>query len=369
MLRVYNEGDILPINILSFEGYNSIMKRIRYVWLFIFVLMALFIGDSHIGEARVNNRQEADVYGVISLVNQVRAVYGLPAYSINNALMSAAQSHSNYQASIGNVTHTGAGGSQPVDRAMAAGYGAGIKVYVSENIYGGTGATAQQVVNWWQGDSLHLNTMINSSYTDVGAGVAVGGGVNYYTLDVGYISGSPANPGVTPGSEYIPPPGSTPKATAPVFIPIQTATPGADGEIIHVVQSGQALWNIAAVYNVTLDDLLALNDLTKDSYIFVGEKILVKAGTSGSAHSLGTEETPEAVSSTSPTTPLQTTPKQTMLSLPALEQISTVTKTPAEFQNPAVTEPTSDIILNIIAALVLVGTLLIIVGSVAGRNR
>lgn len=344
------------------------MKHVRYVWLFFTLIMALFIGDSRIGEAGVYVEQKADVYSVISLVNQVRATYGLPAYSINNALMSAAQSHSNYQASIGNVTHTGAGGSRPVDRAMTAGYGGGLKVYVSENIYGGRGATAQQVVNWWQGDSIHLNTLINSSYTDVGAGVAVGGEVNYYTLDVGYVSGSPANPGLTPGSYSTLPSGSTPKATVPVFIPIQTATPGADGAIIHVVQSGQALWNIAAAYDVTLDDILALNDLTKDSYIFPGEKILVKAGTSSSTQSLETEETPELKTPTSLATPIQTTPKQPLPSMIPLEQTSSVSSTPTG-QNPADAESNSDYILIIIGVLVLVGTLLITAGSVVGKKR
>ena len=64
---------------------------------------------------------------VISLVNQLRTTNGLPPYQVNAALMASAQGHSNYQASIRTITHTGAGGSDPKGRAAAAGYGGGMR--------------------------------------------------------------------------------------------------------------------------------------------------------------------------------------------------------------------------------------------------
>ena len=51
----------------------------------------------------------ANAYELIDAVNSLRAKNGLPAYSVNSILMSVAQSHSDYQASIGSVTHYGPG--------------------------------------------------------------------------------------------------------------------------------------------------------------------------------------------------------------------------------------------------------------------
>jgi uncharacterized protein YkwD len=220
--------------------------------------------------------QRADGYQVMTLVNQVRASYGLPALQANSALMAAAQGHSEYQASIGSITHSGAGGSSPDSRAAAAGYGGGGKIYISENIYGGNNATPSQAVGWWQSDPPHLQTMINPNATDAGAGVAEGGKTVYYTLDVGYVAGAPGS-----GSLVTPVSSGTKAPTVPPVIPIQTATPAADGTVVHVVQPGQALWNIAAAYNVSIADLMALNGLTENSFIYPGDKILVRKGTAG----------------------------------------------------------------------------------------
>lgn len=214
---------------------------------------------------------KGDAYQVIALVNQVRASYGLPALQAHSALMGAAQGHSDYQASIGTATHSGKGGSSPVQRAIAAGYGGGAKVYVSENIYSGNNASPSQAVNWWTGDGIHLQTMINPNATDAGAGVAQNGDTIYYTLLVGYVAGSP-------GRGAVPPPasGGTKAPTAVPYFPIVTSTPNPDGSVVHVVQPGQALWNIAAIYNVSLADLLTLNGLNENSFIYPGDKILIR---------------------------------------------------------------------------------------------
>ena len=45
---------------------------------------------------------------------------------------------------------------------------------------------------------------------------------------------------------------------------------------MHIVRSGQALWNISAVYDVPIQDLLDLNGLKEWSPIFPGDEILVR---------------------------------------------------------------------------------------------
>ncbi|MGB9641520.1 MAG: CAP domain-containing protein [Anaerolineales bacterium] len=302
--------------------------------------------------------QRGDGYQVIALVNQVRASYGLGALQANAALMSAAQGHSNYQASVGSLTHTGEGGSSPLSRAMAAGYGGGAKVYVSENIYGGNDASPSQAVSWWQSDSLHLQTMINPNAVDAGAGVASAGSMVYYTLDVGYVAGQASD-----GGTAAPVVSGTRPPTAVPIIPIQTATPNADGSIVHVVQSGQALWNIAAAYKIPLADLLSINGLTSDSLIYPGQKILVKKGAEVTATNAVTQ-TPKTTSSPTQTQvliPLNTTVPGAYTSFTDTPQMLKTEVVSREKNGASKTDPIRWLILG----LFLVGGALILIGSLA----
>jgi LysM repeat protein len=220
--------------------------------------------------------QAGDPWALIAEVNALRASYGLAPLEVDGSLMAAAQSHSEYQASIGTWTHTGPGGTRPHDRAVAAGYGGGAQVYVSENVALGSDLSPQDTVyQMWQ-DAVHLETMISPNYRHIGAGAATAGGMVYYTIDVGYIAGEA---GKGPGQPPNPVPGGTPGATPIAMIPIQVATPEADGSIIHVVQYGQFLINIAKAYDVKLADMLAVNGISQNTVIYPGDKLLVKAAT------------------------------------------------------------------------------------------
>ncbi len=245
-------------------------------------ILALFLFVAIAAAPRIHTRgavpaaPPASASELLAQVNALRAANGLPAYRATQAVMAAAQAHSDYQASIGSVTHTGAGGSRPRDRAAAAGYGGGGTIFVSENILGGGGFTASDAVQAWQGDALHLNTMLGASYQDAGAGMAEAGGAVYYTLDVGYVAGSEAPPPPADGAT----PAATAAAANPTLAavtPVFTVTPHADGSIVHVVQPGQALWSIAIAYQVKVADLWELNGLNESSVIYPGDKILVKA--------------------------------------------------------------------------------------------
>lgn len=218
---------------------------------------------------------------VIAAINAYRAANGLYAYTQNSILMQTAQGQADYQASLGTVTHEGPGGSRPRDRAIAAGYGGGATVFVSEIIYGGGQADVETAIEWWKNSPLHNDQMLASTYIDIGAGVASNGNGNYYTAVMGYVSGSA--PPESPGGGN----SNAPTAAAPAFviIPVIAATPRADGSIVHIVRTGQALWNIAAVYGVPLEEILALNGLPEWAVIFPGDEIVVRAAEAG-------EETP-----------------------------------------------------------------------------
>lgn len=217
---------------------------------------------------------------VIAAINNYRVQNGLPALSTNSLLNSLAQQQANYQASIDYVTHTGPDGSTPQQRATAAGYGDGEGFYFSEIIYGGYNATADDAMTWWKNSSTHNYYILQATYVEIGAGVATSGSTNYFTAELaGTYSGAPSDGSTDNGSSGSGTgTGSASEPTTPVnvVIPIQKSTPNADGSIIHIVQEGQTLWTIAAVYEVDLNTLLELNGLTSSSYVFVGDEIMIQ---------------------------------------------------------------------------------------------
>ena len=207
---------------------------------------------------------------VIALINAYRAENGLPAYKENATLMQLAQGQADYLASIvtsGDV-HAGPGGTRPRDRAYNAGYGGGATIFISEIVKYGINETPQSAVSWWKTSQPHNDTMLASTYVEIGAGVATdGNGRYYYAAVTGYISGGvyAADSASQPSS-----------APAVVMIPVTIAEPRADGSVVHIIRQGQTLWTVAAVYEVSLEQILQLNNLPEDAVIFPGDEITVK---------------------------------------------------------------------------------------------
>lgn len=325
------------------------------------------------------NNTAGSAYDVIAGVNQIRAANGLAPLQVNAALMAAAQSHSQYQASIGQTTHIGSGGSDVKTRALAAGYGGGSDVSVIENIYGGMGATPARAVSWWQGDGPHLNTMVSTRHNEVGAGIATSGEMVFITLVVGAVNSgapAPANPG--PAVSASPAAVGPAQPTAVAYFPVNIATPQPDGSLIHIVQPGQTLWTIAASYQVPLPDLLQLNGFTESSTIFPGDQVVVKPA----------DPQVEPTDPDPPEDPSQ--PDREPVIDPALTRQPTVQKPasqiPVTTADPAVhpltAQPTGtpaapissrpessmDPMLLIVAALVVSGTFLLIIGNLLRRG-
>jgi LysM repeat protein len=241
-------------------------------------LLALLLAVILLGLPVLSARSQSsapNAYDVIAAVNALRSSRGLGALQADGSLMSAAQGHSDYMAANSIISHTGRGGSSPKDRAVAAGYGGGSGVVVTENIAVAQAASAvDTIINSIWGDSLHMSTMLNASYTHIGVGVSTASGQAYYALKAGHISGGQAKP---PASSTTAPGSTQPQADAPAINAVQTVAPAEDGSIVHEVLPGQAPWSIAIAYGIKIAELAEMNNLNPDApVIFAGQKLVIR---------------------------------------------------------------------------------------------
>ncbi len=240
--------------------------------LFCPLLVAALVGLALLPPAPA--RAQDYVTDVYNRVNALRAQYGLAAYRLDPVLSAAAQAHSEWGASSGYFDHVQPDGSRPTDRAIRAGYGNAGEIRVSENIYWGSNATPESAVTWWTNSSIHFQGMTSAFYEDIGVGVAYGASGGYYTLMFGKHTDSGSGSSA-PGNQPANAP-AAPVDDVPEIPTVLLSTPDADGSVVHIVQEGQAIWNISAAYGVSLPDLLALNNLSDSAFIHPGDRINVR---------------------------------------------------------------------------------------------
>lgn len=241
------------------------MKRRLY-----FLLVVLISGLAFFPPRTMGYAQGSSANQVIQAINQRRKNRGLHALQRHPILMSIAQQHSDYQASIGYGTHIGPDGSRPKDRALAAGFGGGAAIFISENWAAGANLSIEKAINQYWDDYWHRHTMYNAHAQYIGVGVAYAGSTVYYTVDTGYWVGSPATGSPDDGKNT---PAASPQPTA---VPIQTHTPAQDGSITHTVQAGQSLWTIAAIYQVPLEELRKRNGFPENHILYPGDEVLIR---------------------------------------------------------------------------------------------
>jgi LysM repeat protein len=69
--------------------------------------------------------------------------------------------------------------------------------------------------------------------------------------------------------------------TAGYFTPtavdlVVLSTPDSDGKIVHIVQAYQTLSSIASAYGVSVDQIVALNGISTDSYLQIGQNLVIQ---------------------------------------------------------------------------------------------
>jgi uncharacterized protein YkwD/LysM repeat protein len=270
------------IDLLKKQGhYNYFMSRRISTLITAFTLSALTAlstaASSYAGgDAR--SKFGGSPFDLVNAVNALRSSNGLAPYRISPILMSTAQSQADFLAAAGTMSHTGPGASGLTDRLLAAGYPLAGELaageFRAENITSGKESMpVQAAVDQWTGDALHLNTMLSPNLTEIGARVAVSGGRVYYVIDCA----RPRTIDAPDASFSIAESGSAlPAREAPIAAAV-LSTPNSNGDVIHEVQFGQTLWQLAIAYFVKIEEIKSLNNLF-DNSIYPGNKLLIIRG-------------------------------------------------------------------------------------------
>jgi uncharacterized protein YkwD len=117
---------------------------------------------------------------VLDLTNAERTARGLVPLTYSPQLGLAAQIHSQDQANMGTLTHTGSDGSNPGARITRTGYS--WRTW-AENAAAGY-RTADEVMSGWMNSPGHRANLLNPNMTEIGLGLAyTAGGYPYWTQD------------------------------------------------------------------------------------------------------------------------------------------------------------------------------------------
>lgn len=171
----------------------------------------------------------------------------------------------------------------------------------------------------------------------------------FYVIDCARPTGGGVPQAYTPGAES-----AYSAAINEIIVPVSMSTPDQDGSIVHIVQPGQSLWQIAIAYGVKIDAIRTLNRLPQSYMIQPGDKLLI-------AHvGTATAEPPTSTVSPSPLPPT---------AVPTAEVTSGASSTPTPI--PTAQAVSSSLSGTGVAVGAIVLTALIAAGFVAwaGRSR
>ncbi|MEQ8674738.1 MAG: CAP domain-containing protein [Aggregatilineales bacterium] len=188
---------------------------------------------------------------LLGQINGLRASLGLPPYTLNGTLSAAAQNQANWMAQTEQVSHTQTNGSTPSSRAAAAGYASS---WVSENIYMGTNGTAETAWVWWLNSPIHYRGITSTNYTEIGIASGSTDRMRSFVLVFGNPTGwqsAPASASNSGGNS----------ASGGGGLPPYVVGLDNRGNIMHEIQPGHTLGEIALIYGYTWDDLQYIRDL------------------------------------------------------------------------------------------------------------
>lgn len=293
--------------------------------------------------AQDNADNPAGAEAVVQDINRMRTLNGVPPLRVNPLLVQAAQVHVEDMAANNNYSHYGSDGSTVATRVSRTGFQS--RAGVSENwvaVSSDAGA-----ITWWMNSYVHRTNLLNPKWTDVGAGAKIDprNGMHLFVAVFGaagdgeFVAAAASASAVAPSALQVPPggmdyairPGDTllgvavrygldwkrvaainglsensllqigqvirlPGAGDPapgiggpaaVDIPADLATRD------YVVRSGDTLVTIAARHDADWQTLAAINGLSEQSVLQIGQALKVPAN-GGSLAASATPQTAPA---------------------------------------------------------------------------
>ncbi len=274
--------------------------------------------------------------GLLSRINSLRRSVGLPAYSPHAALTAAASSHAAWMVATGSASHRQDNGSGPRERAQNVGYPSS---WVGENIYMGGSPSADHAWSFWLNSPVHYAGLTSPYYHHIGIGAASDGRLYAFVLVFGNSRGRLSSASAdTPGHNAAPAP------------PSYVLGIDAVGNIMHQIQPGDTLGDIALIYGYVWEDIpymLEINGMTSDDIprLKIGDVFLVppQAGTFTPTAAPSPSATPTPSPTATRLPPSPTSPPRATLAPPsptptrrlAIRYIPTQTLTPTPPPNTA----------------------------------
>ena len=148
---------------------------------------------------------------------------------------------------------------------------------------------------------------------------------------------------------------------APDEAPPPTPTP----ILYHSVRSGQTLWEVALTYGLTLDELLALNNLDQNAILIPGDQLLVRQAP---PTPLPTEPPTATVPAATPTQPSPTvtpTPPSTAVSLQINQPVEQSAETQEVLAETAVSPDSTESTSGVVRLFTWLAVALLVIGFVA----
>ena len=209
-------------------------------------------------------------FDLIIAMNTLRASYGLPVLKEDPIINAVAQATADYMAAYNMSSHIG----DVRGRLQSAGYGGGAQVWATENFAVAASFGIDEIMQAWS-DPSHMIPAVNPAYCNVGAGVAkAANGRTYYILQAAYTSAKSCGEYKSVGGGSNTQPGGV-TGVSQIIIPVQIATPDAEGRVFHEVKAGQSFWSIAVAYKITINDLEAWNNLSRENKLRIGQKLFI----------------------------------------------------------------------------------------------
>ena len=289
-------------------------------------------------------RAQGSASYLLSQTNRLRHEKGLPAYVIHSALTAAAHQQASWMALTGRISHTQDDGAGPRERARQAGYPTS---WVSENIYMGGDSSPQSAWNFWLTSSIHYAGLVSPYYDSIGIGQASGGGRHAFVMVFGNSSGRrpQADPDQSNGANQPP----------SYVLGIDAA-----GNIMHQIQPGHTLGDIALIYGYSWDDIpymMEINNMTSD-LLEIGSVFLVppQDGTfTPTAAPTAPSATPTVLHSTTPAPTVSPSPSSLPIRGLTVQAIPTQTLTPTARPGASADGPSPTQLVLTAAAVIQVG--------------